>query len=157
MVTLISAGNSEGTYGRCDAKCYQAHGGECDCICGGMNHGGGLQKAMSNTAELAESWIEKAQQKDPGLHDIYIPAIYSAKTPTAIKIASELNNAAGFNRVKDVRRVGRHWEVDLRTAKGSIEFETASYATLRTLRESLGVKTPAPVVSIPGPAQLSLF
>lgn len=63
MTTLISAHNSEGCYGRCDAKCYKAVHPNCDCICGGMNHGVGIQKAMENTEELADSWIEEYGRK----------------------------------------------------------------------------------------------
>jgi hypothetical protein len=57
MVTLISFGNSEGQR-RCDARCYDATGGECDCICAGKNHGAGLQLAEANTREMAETWID---------------------------------------------------------------------------------------------------
>lgn len=59
MTTLIAVYNSEGLVGRCDARCYNATGPECDCICGGKNHGAGLKKAVENTRELAESWLEK--------------------------------------------------------------------------------------------------
>lgn len=65
MATLISAHNSEGCYGRCDAKCHDAVHPHCDCICGGVNHGVGLEKAMENTQELAEQWIEAYKQKHP--------------------------------------------------------------------------------------------
>lgn len=61
-MTLIAAYNSEGCIGRCDAKCYEATGPECNCICGGMNHGAGYTKAMDNTREYAEAWIEKYQE-----------------------------------------------------------------------------------------------
>ena len=54
MTTLIVVGNSEGVIGRCDAKCYEAHELKCTCICGGRNHGVGLQKALENTAELVD-------------------------------------------------------------------------------------------------------
>jgi hypothetical protein len=58
MSTLIAVYNSEGCVGRCDAKCYDATEPECDCICGGKNHGAGKQRATDNTRELAEQWIE---------------------------------------------------------------------------------------------------
>lgn len=58
MATLIAAYNSEGCVGRCDAKCYDAKGGACDCICGGKNHGVGRQRAVENTQEMAEQWID---------------------------------------------------------------------------------------------------
>lgn len=61
-MTLIAAYNSDGCIGRCDAKCYEATGPECDCICGGMNHGAGHTKAMDNTREYAEAWMQKYQE-----------------------------------------------------------------------------------------------
>jgi len=57
MTTLISAGNSEGTYGRCDAKCYNATSGNCHCVCGGMNHGQGLAEATRLTTNMAAEKI----------------------------------------------------------------------------------------------------
>ncbi len=48
MATLIYVGNSEGCVGRCDAKCYNATAPDCDCICGGKNHGVGRQVAQDN-------------------------------------------------------------------------------------------------------------
>lgn len=65
MATLISAHNSEGCYGRCDAKCYGAASPDCDCICGGMNHGKGEQQAYDNTRDLAESWVDKYKALHP--------------------------------------------------------------------------------------------
>lgn len=62
MVALISYSNSSGEQGRCDAKCYEATQPECECICGGANHGAGLQQAIANTRELAQSWIGHAQE-----------------------------------------------------------------------------------------------
>ena len=61
MVTLISYYSSGGDQGRCDAKCYLASEPECDCICGGRNHGAGLAQAEENTRELAASWVEQAR------------------------------------------------------------------------------------------------
>lgn len=59
MVTLIAAYNSEGCVGRCDARCYEATSPDCDCVCGGMNHGKCLQQAVENTRECVESLMEK--------------------------------------------------------------------------------------------------
>jgi len=57
MVTLISWSTSGGEQGRCDAKCYEATGPDCDCICGGRNHGAGQDQAIENTRELAATMI----------------------------------------------------------------------------------------------------
>ena len=58
-MTLISVYNSDGCVGRCDAKCYDAIFPECDCICGGRNHGAGQKQAEANTKEYADEWIKK--------------------------------------------------------------------------------------------------
>jgi hypothetical protein len=58
-MTLLNVYTSEGCIGRCDAKCYNAHEPVCDCICGGVNHGVGLQQATENTHAYAEAMIEK--------------------------------------------------------------------------------------------------
>lgn len=50
-MTLIAVYNSDGCVGRCDAKCYNATSHECDCICGGANHGAGQQQAVANTRD----------------------------------------------------------------------------------------------------------
>lgn len=61
MSTLIAVYNSEGCVGRCDARCYNAQHPDCDCICGGRNHGAGRDRAVENTRELASGWIEQAR------------------------------------------------------------------------------------------------
>jgi len=57
-MTLIAVYTGEGCVGRCDAKCYNARCGPCDCICGGANHGAGQARAIANTQEMAERWLE---------------------------------------------------------------------------------------------------
>ena len=44
--------------GRCDVRCYDARRLECHCICGGRNHGAGLERALTNTAELVAQHAE---------------------------------------------------------------------------------------------------
>jgi len=63
MTALIAVYNSGGCVGRCDAKCYNATGGDCDCICGGMNHGSGLDQAADNTRAHAEQWLSDYYQE----------------------------------------------------------------------------------------------
>ncbi len=64
-MTLISYHSSGGDEGRCDAKCYNAKHPQCDCICGGRNHGAGQQQAEANTKELFNEWMEDWQKKHP--------------------------------------------------------------------------------------------
>lgn len=66
MATLISAYDAGVCYGRCDAKCYEAVGVsalECDCVCGGANHGVGLTQAIANTSALAGDWLKCERQQ----------------------------------------------------------------------------------------------
>jgi hypothetical protein len=51
MTTVLAVYNSEGCVGRCDARCHHAHGKSCTCICGGKNHGVGLEQAIQNNHE----------------------------------------------------------------------------------------------------------
>ena len=52
MATAIAVYNSDGCVGRCDATCHEAKHATCTCICGGINHGKGLQQAIRNNEEL---------------------------------------------------------------------------------------------------------
>ena len=71
MTTLIAVYDNNGCVGRCDARCYNAHDPHCDCICGGKNHQAGLQKAVENTEKMAEDWIKRYNEKNPG-HELTI-------------------------------------------------------------------------------------
>lgn len=66
MATLIAVYNSDGCQGRCDARCYMAKHPDCDCICGGKNHGAGLQQARDNTRAMARQWMEEWNKRHPG-------------------------------------------------------------------------------------------
>ncbi|RJO60372.1 MAG: hypothetical protein C4542_09780 [Dehalococcoidia bacterium] len=50
--------------GRCDARCYDspAPARSCTCVCGGKNHGIGLQAALARTQEHFEEWREEAER-----------------------------------------------------------------------------------------------
>lgn len=52
MSTLITVKNSQGVIGRCDERCYNAVTRRCKCCCGGVNHGVGLNKAITNTRRM---------------------------------------------------------------------------------------------------------
>jgi hypothetical protein len=56
-MVLMTQGNSDGER-RCDSRCYNAEGPDCDCCCGGINHGVGLKQARDNTARVAEALAE---------------------------------------------------------------------------------------------------
>ena len=59
MPSLIRVCNSDGCRG-CDAKCYNAKGGICDCVCGGANHGIGRKAAEQNISAVVKVWLKEA-------------------------------------------------------------------------------------------------
>lgn len=67
MSALITVHNGDHITGQCDAKCYDATGPDCNCICGGKNHGAGKAQATQNTIEMANEWIEAYKQERGGL------------------------------------------------------------------------------------------
>ena len=62
-MTLISVYNSDGCIGRCDAQCYDAKHLECDCVCGGANHGKGESQAMANTRAHGDRWVRESAER----------------------------------------------------------------------------------------------
>lgn len=48
MTNVLQAHNTAGFARRCNATCYNAKTPTCNCICGGRNHGVGLQQAVAN-------------------------------------------------------------------------------------------------------------
>ena len=53
MTTLLSAPTPRGTR-RCDARCYEAKGPDCNCCCEGRFHGMGFARALELYLERAE-------------------------------------------------------------------------------------------------------
>lgn len=58
MTTLITWSTGTGQHFRCDAKCYNAKGQKCVCLCGGKNHGAGLKQAAKNVEEIAKVYLD---------------------------------------------------------------------------------------------------
>lgn len=48
-MTLIAIYKEDKCVGRCDARCYNAKGDDCHCVCKGTNHGKGFDLARANT------------------------------------------------------------------------------------------------------------
>jgi hypothetical protein len=65
-VTLIAVYNSEGCVGRCDSRCYSAKDADCSCVCGGRNHGKGLDQATENTRDYAARIVAENHRQHPG-------------------------------------------------------------------------------------------
>jgi len=66
MVTLMTLGDNYGTRRRCDARCHNAGGPTCKCICGGRYHGAGrrgpgqgsLQERIAQTSAQFLNWMQ---------------------------------------------------------------------------------------------------
>ena len=62
MTTIITHKNKDNkTTNRCDARCYNAKGKKCKCICAGHNHGKGINEAIlfaSSHEELLKELYE---------------------------------------------------------------------------------------------------
>lgn len=64
MTTLMQWGNSEGVKGRCDAKCHNAFGPDCNCMCGGRYHGGGRDGTLQERiAQYGDEVLEAAEKR----------------------------------------------------------------------------------------------
>lgn len=75
-MTLILAGNSDGTFGRCDARCHDAENPKCDCICGGLYHGKKsgspeLYQAIKESAEALANKLESEGADVRSLREIF--------------------------------------------------------------------------------------
>jgi len=64
MTTLMSWGNTNGTKGRCDARCHNARGKDCRCMCAGRYHGKGSGTQAIRDAQ--EGFLEELLAKPEG-------------------------------------------------------------------------------------------
>jgi hypothetical protein len=60
-MTVVLRQIIKGKKRRCDSRCYKATGGKCKCICGGLNHGVGLVKAINNLDKIEAKQHEMGQ------------------------------------------------------------------------------------------------
>ena len=73
MTTLIEVRDKDGHLtGSCDARCYNAKGPKCKCVCGGLNHGVGLMEAKAWTI-LAATYL-KAHAPAGHTTELYKPS-----------------------------------------------------------------------------------
>ena len=59
---LIIKKISQGRARACDARCYNARGDVCTCVCDGLNHGIGLEAATDKTTENADKLLSEGIQ-----------------------------------------------------------------------------------------------
>ncbi len=64
-MTLIAIYKEDKCAGRCDARCYNAKGEDCHCVCQGMNHGKGFDEARANTNGHGERLAKEYEASHP--------------------------------------------------------------------------------------------
>jgi hypothetical protein len=92
MSTLIASNTSTSRRRRrCNAKCYNARGPDCNCLCLGVNHGVGEQQTRANTREMGHTWTQRATRPHsrrrnkfrtpPEQGELFPPVQDAAETP----------------------------------------------------------------------------
>lgn len=97
-MTLIEVRVGGRLIGRCDARCYEAVTPECECVCGGKNHGKGAVRAIQQTLETGHGLIPP-EWRERG--EIIFPI--AAKSPEEIQRRIERERRQ-FRRVRIVLR-----------------------------------------------------
>ena len=47
---------------KCDARCYNAKGKKCTCVCGGINHGIGLEAALEKMNVIIDALCDVTRE-----------------------------------------------------------------------------------------------
>jgi len=58
MTALFTIWTNDGRRSACDEPCYNAYDAHCSCVCGGRNHGLGIQRAAQQTARFLPQWVQ---------------------------------------------------------------------------------------------------
>ncbi len=101
MVLIEVRGGSGELIGRCDARCYDAREPHCECVCGGRNHGAGLERAIEQTREQAEQWVQ-AYAERLGLAECEGLVSRQVYQMTIFELAAELAKDNEHMKTRDV-------------------------------------------------------
>jgi len=71
----------------CNSHCYNAKCEVCMCVCGGLNHGVGLQKAIENTIEMQRAGIDGVKYNEKYLKE-QVEKIVIATEPEQTPVAT---------------------------------------------------------------------
>lgn len=63
MQSLIFVRRDGKLVSKCDSRCYQAKQPDCDCVCGGANHGKGLEQSIINTQQHWKEWVQRFRKR----------------------------------------------------------------------------------------------
>ena len=84
MTTMITVCSSDGCEGLCDTRCHDAVTPECDCVCGGLNHGVVFEQAVEKKRALFEQMAQSfADRKGPGSYITHVneDAVFQLELP----------------------------------------------------------------------------
>ena len=75
MTAVLTVRVGAAVAGSCGKACYDAEHDDCSCVCGGMNHRAGLERAAANTRAHAAAWIAQARAdgQDITSHELGLP------------------------------------------------------------------------------------
>lgn len=80
MTTILECNTEDGVR-RCDARCHDAKGEDCSCICEGVNHGVGLEQARTNLRELpSEAFADELTWFEPQTEPMFLPKSFDAES-----------------------------------------------------------------------------
>lgn len=80
MTTLIEAKTLDGRIiGRCDARCYNAKGKKCTCICGGLNHGAGFSNAVRSSKHSLDVMSKTFEDTKIVIRPVQMPIFQGGK------------------------------------------------------------------------------
>lgn len=71
-MVILEVKSGDRVLGRCDAKCYNAEGPDCHCICGGANHGVGSKIAIEDRQHLPDQEIVSILCPSQGAHKCHV-------------------------------------------------------------------------------------
>ena len=63
LISVYLKGMGKKRARNCSAKCHEATRPRCRCICGGVNHGVGIDQARANTNEITDEQLVKTDRE----------------------------------------------------------------------------------------------
>lgn len=90
-MTLLNWGDSEGTKGRCDARCHNATQLTCNCMCGGRYHGATYRRG--GLAQAIEQYHEEVAERIAAT-----PNLAAVPTNAYAQLILQLGDPHGHNR-----------------------------------------------------------
>lgn len=92
MATLVAIYVHGRIKARCDARCYEGISPQekCKCLCGGDNHGVGVERAVANTLRNAARWKRQWNAANPSLVPHAEFRVYHLRIATQLSFFPEM-------------------------------------------------------------------